>query len=207
MLGANLRLLVAGIVGAVVGAVASFVVPWQAAALLGWVGAAITFLGFASRVASLDATQTKELARREDPSLLTADVTLIVAAGASLVGVAMVLQKASGTDGVSKFLFTVLGVFSVAFAWTVVQTLYTLRYARLYYDVQTPVGIDFNSDEPPDYLDFAYLAFTVGMTYQVSDTNITSRAVRRTVLRHAILSFVFATAFIAVLINVVGGLF
>lgn len=206
-LGANRRLLVAAVVGSIAAAAASSVAPWQVAALLGWAGAAVAFLALAARVISLDAGQTQALARSEDPSALAADVTLIVAAAASLVGVGMVLQKASDAYGGSKLLFTLLGVVSVALAWTVVQTIYTLRYARLYYDAATPVGIDFNNEEPPDYHDFAYLAFTVGMTYQVSDTNITSRTVRRAVLRHALLSFGFATAFIAVLINVVGGLF
>lgn len=207
MIGANVRLVMAGATGVAAGVAASLVAPWQAVGLLGWVSAAIIFLGFAARALSLDAKQTREVARSEDPSAFAADVTLIVAAGASLIGVGMVLLKASDTNGTSKLLFTLLGVLSVALAWTTVQTVYTLRYARLYYDEATPAGIDFNSEEAPDYHDFAYLAFTVGMTYQVSDTNITSRPMRRTVLRHSILSFVFATAFIAVLINVVGGLF
>lgn len=80
-----------------------------------------------------------------------------------------------------------------------------LRYARMYFDTGAG-GIDFNDTGEPDYHDFAYLAFTVGMTYQVSDTAITDRAVRRVVLQHALLSFLFATAFIAVLVNLVGGL-
>jgi uncharacterized membrane protein len=67
-------------------------------------------------------------------------------------------------------------------------------------------GIDFNQHDDPDYHDFAYLAFTIGMTYQVSDTDLTTRAVRRTALRHALLSYVFGTAIIAVTINVVAGL-
>jgi len=98
-----------------------------------------------------------------------------------------------------------VGALAVALAWTTVQTIYTLRYAREYYGDRVG-GINFGGEEPPDYHDFAYLAFTVGMTYQVSDTTITAHVIRRTVLRHAILSFVFATAFIAVLVNVVGGL-
>ena len=97
-----------------------------------------------------------------------------------------------------------MGAVSVMLAWATVQTIFMLRYARMYYDAKDG-GVDFGGDKP-DYGDFAYLAFTIGMTYLVSDTAITERAIRRVVLRHAVLSFVFATAFIAVLINVVGGL-
>jgi uncharacterized membrane protein len=89
-----------------------------------------------------------------------------------------------------------------------VQTIYTLRYARLYYgdDISAAgTGIDFGG-ESPDYHDFAYVAFGLGMTYQVADTGLTARAIRRTALRHSLLSYLFSTAFIAVLVNVVGGL-
>jgi uncharacterized membrane protein len=86
-----------------------------------------------------------------------------------------------------------------------VHTLFCLRYAHLYYD-GTLGGIDFHDDEPPTYHDFAYLAFTVGMTYQVSDTEVNDRAIRSTILRHALLSFLFGTTIIALTINIVAGL-
>jgi uncharacterized membrane protein len=99
---------------------------------------------------------------------------------------------------------TGLGVVSVVLAWAIVHTVYTLRYADLYYSLGG--GIDFNANDDPDYRDFAYLAFTIGMTYQVSETNIQSNFLRRTALKHALLSFVFGTAIIAMTINVVAGL-
>jgi uncharacterized membrane protein len=86
-----------------------------------------------------------------------------------------------------------------------VNTVFTLRYAHMYYR-DVPAGIEFNHDDPPTYAEFAYLAFTVGMTYQVSDTAITSRSIRRTLLRHALLSYVFGVAVLAVTINFIGGL-
>jgi uncharacterized membrane protein len=81
------------------------------------------------------------------------------------------------------------------------HTLYTLRYARLYYT--SGKGIDFNQADPPQYTDFAYLSFTVGMTYQVSDTNITTHSIRATALRHSLLSFVFGSVILASTINLV----
>jgi uncharacterized membrane protein len=99
---------------------------------------------------------------------------------------------------------TVLGVLSVVLAWGVVHTVYTLRYADIYY--RTGGGIDFNDDPMPDYRDFAYLAFTIGMTYQVSDTSLQTKTIRRTALRHSLLSYLFGTAIIAVMVNIVAGI-
>ncbi len=93
---------------------------------------------------------------------------------------------------------------SVLLAWAVVHTVYALRYADLYYSLEG--GIQFNEVEAPDYRDFAYLAFTIGMTYQVSDTNLQAKAIRHTALRHALLSYLFGTAIIAMTINIVAGL-
>ena len=84
------------------------------------------------------------------------------------------------------------------------HTLFTLRYARIYYTQKG--GIDFNQTDPPRYSDFAYFSFTLGMTFQVSDTDITTATIRATVLRHALLSFVFGSVILATTINLVAGL-
>jgi uncharacterized membrane protein len=94
---------------------------------------------------------------------------------------------------------------SVALSWATVHTIFTLRYARTYYEAPDG-GIDFNEDDPPTYLDFAYLAFTIGMTFQVSDTNLTIKPIRRTALRHALLSYLFGAVIVALSINVVASL-
>ena len=206
MAASNRRLVVSALVGVVVGAIASFVAPWQVAVLLGWCAAAVGFLAEVYvTVSRLDASATKDIALREDPGRLLADGVLLLAAIASLIGVGFVLAKAGESSGWTKGATAALGTLSVAMSWTTVQTLFALRYARMYYDGHEG-GVDFGGDAP-DFHDFAYLAFTVGMTYQVSDTSVTDRAMRRVVLRHSLLSFVFATAFIAVLVNLVGNLF
>ncbi len=82
--------------------------------------------------------------------------------------------------------------------------MYATRYARLYYTGEDG-GIDFNEDEPPTYVDFAYLAFTIGMTFQVSDRPET-RAIRATALRHALLSYLFGAIIVATTINLIAGL-
>lgn len=202
----NRRLIVSAVVGVVVAAAAGLRAPWQVVALSGWCSAALTFLVQVWRgVRGLDAAKTQELATVEDPGRLVSDAVLTLAAIASLIGVGFVLLKASESSELTKVSTAGLGALSVALAWTTLQTTFMLRYARMYYDLPAG-GIDFNQTDEPDYPDFAYLAFTIGMTYQVSDTSIVDRRIRRVVLRHAVLSFLFATAFIAVLVNVVGGL-
>jgi len=97
-----------------------------------------------------------------------------------------------------------LAIASVALAWLSVHTVFLLRYARIYF---TPPdgGIDFGG-EPPDYRDFAYLALTIGMTFQVSDTDLTAKRVRRVALHHALLSYLFGTVIVAITVSSVAGL-
>jgi uncharacterized membrane protein len=176
------------------------------AALAGWDIAAVVFLVWVwSTIPRKDAAATAVSAQAEDASRTASEAVLIGAGTASLVAVAFTLVEAGHADGVDRALLIGLAVGSVALAWTSVHTIYALRYARLYYS--DPVGgIDFNADDPPRYLDFAYVALTVGMTSQVSDTALTVRKVRRAAIHHAILSYVFGTAVVALTINIVGSL-
>lgn len=93
---------------------------------------------------------------------------------------------------------------TVALSWWLVHTIFTLRYARLFYAVGG--GIEFHQDEQPSYWDFAYVAFTIGMTFQASDTNLTSAPLRATALRQALLAYLFGVVVVAMTINVVAGL-
>jgi uncharacterized membrane protein len=104
-----------------------------------------------------------------------------------------------------KYIEAALALVSVFVSWILVHTVFALKYARLYY-AGTPGGIDFNEAEAPDYADFAYLSFTIGMTFQVSDTKTETKQIRRTALRHAWLSFPLAAVIIATSINLVSGL-
>jgi hypothetical protein len=102
--------------------------------------------------------------------------------------VGLVLVGAGHASGNLKYLQAGFALMSVFVSWTLVHTVLALRYARLYYSGEAG-GIDFNESDAPDYGDFAYLSFTIGMTFQVSDTNIESKQIRRTALRHAWRSF------------------
>jgi uncharacterized membrane protein len=194
------------VVGLGVGMTSAVFVPWQAATLLGWDAAAILFVTWVwSTIGGLDSTDTARIATREDPSARVAFSVIVVAGVACLGAVGLVLIKASNSSGGGKALLIAIGVMSVALSWAALHTVFTLRYARLYY-TRKKGGINFNEDGDPDYLDFAYVAFTIGLTFQVSDTNIGDKAIRRTALRHALLSFLFGAVIIGLTINVLASL-
>ncbi|MDP9297607.1 MAG: DUF1345 domain-containing protein [Actinomycetota bacterium] len=202
---ALVRVTLSGSVGAIVAGGAALVAPWQLSSLLAWDTAAAVFCAWVwIAVRGADAVTTQRIATREDDSRPAADLVLIAASVASLLGVGFALLKASGETGTARALTTTLAAVTVALSWLAVHTVFTLRYAHLYY--LDGGGIDFHNEQAPDYGDFAYVAFTLGMTYQVSDTDLTSKQVRTTALRHAVLSYVFGIAVIATTINVVAGL-
>src|ERR1035438_3896861 len=193
----------AAIVG---GAAAAAVGAGRSAPLIGWDILAVVFCAWVwSTVWRLDAKSTASHAQSENPGRDLADVILLGAAVASLIAVGVVLFGACHANGSLKYLQAGLALVSVFVSWTLVHTVFTLKYARLYYTGQ-PGGIDFNETDAPDYRDFAYLSFTIGMTFQVSDTNIQTKQIRRTALRHAWLSFPLGAVIIATSINLVAGL-
>lgn len=202
---ALVRVAVCVAVGAAAAAVAATVTPWEVWILIGWDAVAATFCAWvAIDVHGDDADATRGRATHEDDSRTAADLILIAASAASLLGVGLALLQASNETGVPRALTVGLAVATVVVSWLAVQTVFTLRYAHLYY--LDSGGIDFHGDDAPHYRDFAYVAFTLGMTYQVSDTNLTSKQIRSTALRHALISYVFGIAVIAITINVVAGL-
>jgi uncharacterized membrane protein len=201
-----MRIARAAAVGAVAAIIVAIVSPWWLIPLTGWDVTALVFLcGIAYRLAPLNATDTAALAQREDPSRPTADLLLIGASLVSLLAVGLVLVRASREQSLDKGLLVGASVLSIVLAWSIVHTVYALRYARLYYRGK-PGGIHFSGDDPPVYSDFAYLSLTIGMTFQVSDTTLQTKEVRRMALRHALLSYVFGTLIIATTVNLVAGL-
>jgi uncharacterized membrane protein len=198
------------IVGAAGGAVAAALAvthgaSWSVAALFAEDVAALVFLVWVwSAIATADAPATSRLARTEDASRAAADAVLIGAGAGSLLAVVFTLGQAGHAGPPGRGLLTALAIGSVALAWMSVHTVYLLRYARYYYS-QPEGGIDFHG-EAPDYVDFAYLALTIGMTFQVSDTDITAKRVRRAALHHALLSYVFGTVIVAITVSSVAAL-
>jgi uncharacterized membrane protein len=178
---------------------------WSVAALCASDLAALIFVVWVrSAIWRADPVATARIARAEDASRAAAEAVLIAAGAASLVAVAFTLGQAGRAGPPARGLLTALALASVALAWLSVHTVFVLRYARLFY---TPPegGIDFQG-EAPDYHDFAYLALTIGMTFQVSDTGLTGKKVRRVALHHALLSYVFGTGIVAITVSSVAAL-
>ncbi|SCL27984.1 Uncharacterized membrane protein [Micromonospora rhizosphaerae] len=204
---ASVQLAVMGVVGVVSGGLFAVLVSPGLGPLIGWDAAALSWLALVwHRVWPLNAERTARLAVHEDPNRATRDVLLFGACLASLLAVGVVLTTAhAARPGLSRDVYAGLGVVSVLLSWFVVHTLYTFRYARIYYTGDDG-GVDFHQAEPPNYSDFTYLAFTIGATFQVSDTDVTSNEMRRTVLRHALVSYLFGAVIIAATVNLLAGL-
>ncbi|HEY1155513.1 MAG TPA: DUF1345 domain-containing protein [Arthrobacter sp.] len=178
---------------------------WAYAPALGWAAASATYLVWVwSVIGRLGPAATAAHARREDPGRVFSDALVLTATVASFAGVALILLDASNEQGGAKDATVAMALGSIALSWFLVHTLFTLRYAAIYYRDGT--GVDFNEESQPRYSDFAYLAFTVGMTFQVSDTDLKTNAIRSTVLRQALLSYLLGAIVLATTINLVSGL-
>jgi len=199
------RLIVSGGAGAVAAAICGFTTPWQASLLFFWVAAALAWLlPIWCTVVPLDAGATRSHASREDPHGAIADTLLLSASVSSLGAVILGILKASGAQGPEKLVLLGAGMAAIISSWGVVHTVFTLRYASLYY--KAGEGAEMHGSGPPVYADFAYIAFTIGMTYQVSDTDLTTKSMRHAALRHALLSYLLGTVVIAATINLAAGL-
>jgi uncharacterized membrane protein len=201
------RRVIAGAAGGCVAAATALAcgAAWSVAALCASDVAALVFIGWVwLSLGRTDAAATARIARAEDASPVAAESVLLGAGAASLVVVGFTLSQAGAATAPYRGLLTVLAVVSVALAWTSVHTVHGLRYARLYYS-EPEGGVNFGG-QAPDYSDFAYLALTIGMTFQVSDTALTARRLRRVALHHALLSFVFGAVILAITVNSVAGL-
>lgn len=200
-----LRFAVAFALGGAAAAAAGVLGSWIYAPAVGWVVAALAYLAWVwLAIHRLDARGTATHATREDPGRTAADLLTLLATVASFGGVALLLVAAGSAQGLEQEGIVSLALVSVFLSWALVHVVFMLRYAAIYYG--DGGGIDFNQDEDPHYGDFAYLAFTIGMTFQVSDTPLRSRALRAAALKHALLSYVFGAIVLASVINLVVGL-
>ena len=184
--------------------------PWELAVVAGWDAAAATFLGSVWHlILRADGPDTERLATREDDNRVSATVLLAAVCMASLLAVGFALGLAGDRTGTLRSVLIAVGAVTIALSWTVLNTVYTLRYAHLYYGPAAGRGITFEDTDapaPPSYRDFVYVAFTVGMTYQISDTALRNLQTRRSVLSHAVLAYIFGVVIVAGAINLVAGL-
>ncbi len=155
----------------------------------------------------------KKVAVLEDSSRTMIFIVVIGASVVSLFAIIFLLKMTKGAshEDVNAHIFLVIA--SVITSWVLVHTLFTMRYAHMYYDTDDddgnakPLGgLEFPKEDKPDYLDFVYFAFVIGMTFQVSDVEISNRQIRRLAWVHGMISFAFNTAIVALSINVISGL-
>jgi uncharacterized membrane protein len=200
------RLLVMLGAGILAGVTAGILLGSQYAPTIGWAVACIVYISWVwGTMAVRDDKETAERARREDPTSRISELLTLIGSVVSLVTVVILIFVAKDDHGITRVLVPILALFSVGLSWFLVHTLFTLRYARLYFAGKRG-GINFNQTEAPRFIDFAYLAFTIGMTYQVSDTNIEQFAIRSLALRQGLLSYLFGAIILAATINLVAGL-
>lgn len=212
---AHYRLLIALFISAIVFVYSYGKVSAPALALVSWIGCALTIILLDWIIIfSSHPLEVRKIAKLQDSSRTFLFVFIAAASIASLAAIVFLLKSTKGLSETAKNEHILLAIGAVIISWFMLHTIYTLRYAHLYYDVNTDIdgenkgvgGLQFPGKDDPDYLDFVYFSFIVGMTFQVSDVNITSRRVRRVCLLHALMSFAFNTAILALSINVVSGM-
>jgi uncharacterized membrane protein len=170
--------------------------------LIGWDAGALAYLTLTwLLILRADATETREHVRVQDPRTHVIYLLLVVAACASVVALGMVVGPLRQLESWRKALSVSLAVLALVMSWLLIHTIFAVHYARLYYEGDKAEELAFPNDRTPDYLDFAYYAFVIGMTSQVSDVQVKTRRMRRVTLAHGILSFLFNIAVLALAIN------
>lgn len=183
--------------------------------MVSWIAFAATTLFITwSTILIFHPKEISHVANEQDTTRLVMFLFVVAAAFISLFAIVLLLQSAPTEKGISKHI--VLSGASVFFSWTLIHTVFTIRYAHLFYTYPTREeqaagedhhgGLEFPGTPHPDFLDFAYFSFVLGMTFQVADVNITARNMRRLALLHGFLAFVYNTIIVALSINIISGL-
>ena len=198
------RLVAAGVLGGLIG-VAVGVLTGALLAVLAAIAGSATIFVIAGWVVlwPMDAAATHRTVQRQDFRPVAQEIVIVAAAVGGLVAIVSLLLLSGSGSGRTAAAIAPAGVFMV---WAALHLMYAARYAHLYYEVGAEGGIDFNSEDRPAYRDFLYFSYNLGMTYQVSDTSVSSTTIRAVALRHCLLSYVFGTVILATTINLVAGI-
>jgi uncharacterized membrane protein len=201
------RVLMCAASGLTTGVIVALLWALELLPLVTWTVAATMALVWVWRESwSQDATGTERLAEEESRARST-DVAVVLAAVASLVAVGVAMERSSGQKDAVAITSVVLGLLGAVLSWALVNVVFALKYARLYYlDEPDMSGIDFHQKEPPRYSDFAYMAFTMGMAFAVPETQPTNAHVRKVALGHTLLAYLFGTGVLTVAIDLVTSL-
>ena len=199
------RLVISLVIGlGVYALVAPLEVAWWVRAVAAWDAGALTLVALSwSVILRADNRETARRAGSDDPGRHVVFGLAVIASVFSFFSAAFVLRHVRAFEPNARMAWTLLTLAAIVLAWAVAHTAYTLRYAHLYYGRGGHKGLQFPGDEAPSDIDFAYFSFTIGMCFQVSDVVVTSTLCRRAVLLHAVLSFVYNTAILALALNLV----
>lgn len=185
---------------------------WRMAArmAIGWDAGALLYLGLAlSAILRFSLKRARSRAADQDEGATVLLILTVLAALVSLGAVVSLLGSAKAVPGATQPLLLLLGVATALISWTLIHTMFALHYAHEYYggeDVGHGGGLKFPNETQPDYWDFVYFSFVIGMTFQVSDVQVTGKRVRRLVVAHGVVSFFFSVAIIALMVNIGSGL-
>lgn len=164
-------------------------------------------------MATATTEKIRRRAQRQDEGILVIYILLIAAACVSLLAIVFMLKNGKDLSATLVTLHITLAGMTVVCSWLLIHTVFALHYAHRYYrdDSKTPQedfveGLDFPGKNQPDYWDFLYFSFVIGMTCQVSDVQVTSPSMRRLALLHGVLTFFFNTVILALSINIIAGL-
>lgn len=175
--------------------------------------AALTLLWFLWQVVSeCDAAKTRQRAALDDPGRNIVFLVVLAAVVAGLVaGIAILAHGVKVDNPTETWISYLLAIVAVMVGWFLVHTVYTFRYAHLYwYDGNEdgkPEGFVFPSTPEPADIDFAYFSFCLGTSFAVSDVLVTTSTVRREVLGHSVISFTYNSVIVGMVINVLAGIF
>ncbi|MDH6465742.1 putative membrane protein [Micromonospora sp. A200] len=172
--------------------------------LVGWNVAASVVLVWVWRISWRQGPEGTERLAEEESRSRSTDGAVLIAAVASLGTVAWALVHSSGSQDALAVTLVIVSVLTAILSWGLMNTVFAFKYARMFY--LEDGGIDFKQSELPAYSDFAYMAFTVGMSFAVSESEPASTRVRKTALGHALLSYLFGTVILAAAVNLVTGL-
>jgi uncharacterized membrane protein len=182
-----------------------FPTEWRMAtrSLVAWDIALGLYLVLAFRLmTNCDVNHIKHRAAHQDEGRVTILVLVVASALASLLAI---LAELGGANRQPAHL--VLAAVTILLSWAFTHTIFAIHYAHEYYSEKGRKGggLNFPGDEPPDYWDFIYFSFVVGMTSQVSDVAVTSSTLRRLVTAHGVVSFIFNATLLALTVNIAAG--
>lgn len=184
---------------------------WPFRALLGWCVGAAVYLVLAWWLAEVfDSKNTRQRAQAQDEPSVVIFGVMVLAVLACVASITLMLQQVKEMNGTERVLHMALAMLALALSWLFIQTIFAFRYAHRYYQEEKRKepdgpGLVFPNQPDPDYFDFLYYSFVIGMTSQVSDVQVSSREMRRLTLGHGILSFAFNVLIVALTINVLAG--